>query len=360
MTNNKELDPDIIKDDAKELDLDMSHLKEFDKILGKKFGKQYHGFGDANKFESIERVSLDSISLNKILGGGLPVGRMIEVFGDASCGKSTLASHIVASYQKQGKLCLWADVEHALDPDYMKYCGVDLNKLCTFAPNSAEEALEAVRTSMKLEDEEGNPVLSLIVIDSIAALVPAGDLEDKKEIGTTMVGSLARLMSNSLKQLITLAAEKNITLLCLNQERGKNLIGGYGPKTGTTGGKAVEYYSSIRLDLNRVNWIEEAKEKTGQVVSIQTVKNKTHTPFKKAEIPFIFPVERNGKIVAGIDVFADTVNIALDKNIIEQHGAWFLMPHKEKKVPGLQKVYDYYLENEEHFLELKQQVLNLQ
>lgn len=133
----------------------------------------------------------------------------------------------------------------------------------------------------------------------------------------------------------------------------------YGPKSGTTGGKAVQYYSSIRLDLNRVNWIEEAKEKVGQVVSIQAVKNKTHTPFKKAEIPFIFPTERNGKIIAGVDVFADTVNIALDKGIIEQHGAWFLMPHKEKKVPGLQKVYDYYLENEEHFLELKQQVLDL-
>lgn len=255
-------------------------------------------------------------------------------------------------------MCLWADVEHAIDPDYMAYCGVDLNKLCTFAPNSAEEALEAIRTSMKLEDENGKPVLSLIILDSIASLVPSGDLEEKKEIGTTMVGSLARLMSNSLKQLITIAAEKEITLVCLNQERGQNLLG-YGPKTGTAGGKAVQYYASIRLDLNRVNWIEEAKEKVGQVISIQTVKNKTHTPFKKAEIPFIFPIQRGDKIIAGVDVFADTVNIALDKGVIEQHGAWFLMPHKEKKVPGLQKVYDYYLENTEHFNELKLQVLEL-
>lgn len=359
MINNKELDPDIIKGNTEELDLDLSHLKEFDKILGKKFGKQYHGFGDASKFESIERVPLECISLNNVLGGGLPVGRMIEIYGDASSCKTSLAAHIISSYQKQNKLCMFVDVEHALDPDYMGYCGVDLNKLCTFAPNSAEEALEVIRTSMKLEDEEGNPVLSLIILDSVAALVPSGDLEDKKEIGSTMVGSLARLMSTALKQLITISSEKNITLILLNQERGSNLISGYGPKTTTTGGKAVQYYSSIRLDLNRVNWIEEAKEKVGQVVSIQTVKNKTHTPFKKAEIPFIFPIERNGKIIAGLDVFADTVNIALDKGIIEQHGAWFLMPHKEKKVPGLQKVYDYYLENEEHFLELKQQVLNL-
>lgn len=226
MTSNKEIEQDINKDNIEELDLDLSHLKEFDKILAKKFGKQYHGFGDTDKFESVKRVPLDCISLNNVLGGGLPVGRMVEIFGDSSAGKSSLASHIVSSYQKQNKLCMWVDVEHAIDPDYMAYCGVDLNKLCTFAPNSAEEALEVVRTSMKLEDDQGNPVLSLIVIDSLAALVPSGDLEDKKEIGTTMVGSLARLLSTALKQLITIAAEKDITLVCLNQERGSNLIGG--------------------------------------------------------------------------------------------------------------------------------------
>lgn len=222
MTENKELNNDLNK---QETDLDLSHIKEFDKILGKKFGKQYRGFGDASKFESIPRVPLDCISLNNVLGGGLPVGRMIEIFGDSSCGKSSLASHIISSYQKQKKLCLFIDAEHAIDADYMRYCGVDLEKLCTFAPNSAEEALEVARTSMKLEDEEGNPVLSLIILDSIASLVPSGDLEDKKEIGTTMVGSLARLMSNSLKQLITLAAEKNITFVCLNQERTQNMMG---------------------------------------------------------------------------------------------------------------------------------------
>lgn len=348
-----------MKEDLFELDsVDLTSQKEFDKVLSKKFGSQYKGFDDKSKFESVQRVPMLSVSLNKVLGGGLPVGRMVEAFGDNSCGKSSLASHIIASYQAVNKLCMYIDVEHAIDADYMTYCGVDMNKLCVVKPNSAEEALEAARVGMRLEDSKGNSVLSLVIIDSLAALVPAADLEEKKEIGTTMIGSLARLLSTSLKQLITIGAEKDVTLFCLNQERTTN-IAGYGPKSSSAGGKAVHYYSSIRLDLNRVEWIEEAKEKLGQVVSIQAVKNKTSTPFKKAEIPFIFPINRNGKIVAGLDVFSDIVNIALDNNIIERSGAWYTCPHKETKLSGLKNVYDFYLENEEHFNDLKQLVLNI-
>lgn len=253
---------------------------------------------------------------------------------------------------------MYVDVEHAIDPQYMGYCGVDMNRLCVVKPNSAEEALEAIRVGMRLEDSEAKPILSLIILDSIAALVPAADMEEKKDIGTTMVGSLARLMSTSLKQLITIAAEKNITLVCLNQERSTNLLG-YGAKTGTCGGKAVQYYASIRLDMNRVEWLEEDKQKIGQLTSITSVKNKTATPFKKVEIPFIFPINRNGKIVAGLDVFSDIVNIALDNNIIERNGAWYKSPHKETKLAGLKGVYDFYSQNEEHFNDLKQLVLNI-
>jgi recombination protein RecA len=339
--------------------IDLSVQKEFDKVLSKKFGAQYQGFNDQSKFESVQRVPLLSESLNKVLGGGLPVGRMIEIYGDTGSCKTSVSSHIISSYQRLNKLCMFVDVEHSIDADYMGYCGVDMNKLCVVKPSSAEEALEAIRVGMRMEDSEGKSVLSLIVLDSIAALVPASDLEEKKEIGSSMVGSLARLMSTSLKQLITIAAEKNITLVCLNQERGANLIGGYGPKTTTTGGKAVQYYSSIRLDLNRVQWIEEDKEKLGQIVSIQAVKNKTHTPFKKAEIPFIFPVERNGKIVAGLDIFGDILNIALDNNIIERTGAWFVVPGLDKKLAGLKNVTNYYLNNESAFDDLKIRVLNI-
>jgi recombination protein RecA len=338
--------------------VDLSTQKEFDKVLSKKFGNQYKGFRDQSKFESVKRIPMLSESLNRVLGGGLPVGRMIEIFGDTGSCKTSVSSHIISSYQAINKLCMFVDVEHSIDADYMGYCGVDMNKLCVVKPNSAEEALEAVRVGMRMEDSEGKSVLNLIIIDSLAALVPSADLEEKKEIGTTMIGSLARLLSTSLKQLITIAAEKDITLVCLNQERSQNMTG-YGPKTTTTGGKAVQYYSSIRLDLNRVEWIEENKEKLGQVVSIQAVKNKTHTPFKKAEVPFIFPVERNGKIVAGLDVFGDIINIALDNNIIERTGAWFTVPNLDKKLSGLKNVTDYYLNNEEAFNNLKDIVLNM-
>lgn len=346
-----------MKDDLKELDsINLDSQKEFDKILTKKFGNSYKGFSDKSKFEEVKRVPLDCISLNNILGGGIPVGRVLELYGDASSGKSSLASHIISSYQKLGKLCMYVDVEHALDTTYMSYCGVDLNNICIVSPNTGEEALEAIRVGMRLEDSNKQPVLNLVVLDSVAALVPAADMEEKKEIGTTMIGSLARLMSTSLKQLVTIAAEKNITIILLNQERGTNLTG-YGAKSGTTGGKAVQYYSSIRLDLNRVEWIEKAKEKIGQVVSIQTTKNKTHTPFKKAEINFIFPTERHGRTIAGVDVFTDIINLALENDIIEQSGAWFKVPHKEAKVAGLDAVSNFYLENTEEYNKLKELVL---
>jgi len=206
-------------------EFDISNLKEFDKILTKKFGTQYTGFGEKGSFESVSRVPLECISLNNILGGGVPEGRLIEVFGRNSAGKSSLANHIVASYQKQGKYCMWIDSEQCFDPDYTSYCQVNLDKLCKIAPTSAEEALEAIRTGLNLRDTEGNPVLSLIVLDSIAALTPRVDFDEKKEIGTTQIGSLARLLSTSLKQIVTLAAETKATVLLLNQERAANIGG---------------------------------------------------------------------------------------------------------------------------------------
>lgn len=339
------------------MELDFSNLKEFDKALNKKFGANYTGFGQKDSFEPVKRVPLECISLNNILGGGLPVGRVVEVYGSNSVGKSALATHFVASYQQQGKLCMWVDAEHTLDPEFMEYCGVDLDKLCHFAPDSAESALEAMRSSMKLKDKEtGDPVLSLVVLDSVAALTPAADFEEKKEIGSTQMGSLARLMSNALKQLVSIASENNITIILINQERASNLTG-YGPKSTTAGGNAVKYYCSIRLDMNRTGWLEEGKTKVGQIVNIETVKNKTFAPFRTADIHLIFPTERNGKIVAGVDVFADVVNLALEHEIISQAGAWYKWD--EEKFQGLAKVYNYFLENEDKFKLIYNQVLNL-
>jgi recombination protein RecA len=206
-------------------EFDMSNLKEFDKVLNKKFGSQYTGFGEKDNFEKVSRVPLECISLNNILGGGIPEGRLIEIFGRNSSGKSSLANHIVSSYQKKGKYCMWIDSEACFDPVYTSNCGVNLDSLCKVSPNSAEEALEAIRTGLNLRDKDGNPILSLIVLDSLAALTPRVDFDENKEIGTTQIGSLARLLSTSLKQIVTLAAETKATVILLNQERATNIGG---------------------------------------------------------------------------------------------------------------------------------------
>lgn len=337
-------------------EFDMSNLKEFDKILNKKFGSQYTGFGEKDSFEKVSRVPLDCISLNNILGGGIPEGRVIEIFGRNSAGKSSLANHIVASFQKQGKYCMWVDAEACFDAEYTANCNVNLDSLCKVNPNSAEEALEAIRTGLNLEDSDGKPVLSLIVLDSVAALTPRVDFDEKKEIGTTQIGSLARLLSTSLKQIVTLAAKTKATIILLNQERAANLTG-YGPKTTTTGGSAIGYYSSIRLDLNRVGWLEEDKEKVGQIVNVETVKNKTFTPYKSADVHLIFPVKRGNKIVAGVDTLSDVVNIAIDNDIIKKTGSWFTWG--EDKFQGLNKVYSMFIEDKDKYDILYKQVKEL-
>lgn len=329
---------------------------EFDKVFGKEFGNKYTGFGKAESFERVGRVQLDCISFNQMLGGGLPVGRIIEVFGQNSAGKSALCTHIVASYQRQDKLCMWVDAEHAMDPEFMEYCGVDLNKLCRIAPETAEEALEAVRTALTMTDENDKPILDLIVLDSIAALVPSE--EYGKQFGGGTVAHLARLLSQSLKQIATLADQNNITVVLINQERATNLMG-YGKKSDTAGGNAIKYYTSVRLDLSRTGWLEDSKgKKYGQKVQIESVKNKTARPLQTADIELRFPRKVNGKIQAGVDVFKDVINIAVDNDIIARTGAWFQVPGKDKKLNGLGKVEEFYLSNEEEYNKLYNLVLD--
>ena len=337
--------------------MELTKFKDFDKSMAKKFGDKFTGFGQADSFEPVKRVTIDCLSLNEIMGGGLPVGRLVEIFGSNSVGKSALATHFVASYQTQGKYCMWIDAEHTLDPQFMEYCGVDLQSLCKVAPDTAEESLEAMRMGMKMKDSDGNPVLDLIVLDSVAALTPSADFDEKNELGSGAVGKLARLMSNALKQIVTLAANSNTTILLINQERASNLMG-YGPKSTTTGGNALKYYCSMRLDMNRTGWIEEGKTKIGQEVTIETVKNKTAAPFRKTVVELRYPHERNGKIFAGVDVLGDVVNTALDLGIIQQGGAWFQIPSQEKKINGISALKEFYVNNEDAYNELRELILN--
>lgn len=337
-------------------EFDLSKYKDFDKLLGKKFGnKVYTGFGKAEEFERVEKIPLKCISLNNILGGGLPSGRIIELLGEPSSGKSLICNHIVSSFQSLGKMCLWIDVERALDPDFMGYCGVDLNKLAKVVPNSAEEAFEVMRTAMLAKDEEGNPILSLVVLDSVAGLFTSDEYE--KDMGQAQVGKLARFLSQSLKQITTIAAENNITVCLINQLRATNLMG-YGPSKGGTGGNAIPYYASVRLMVKRAGYIEEKKEKTGHTMSIETVKNKTAPPFKKCEVNAVYPTVRNGEVFAGLDVFSDVIHLAIDNDLIKQGGAWFTLPNGEK-ANGLTKLYKHYQDHQEQFDELYNEVVEL-
>lgn len=332
------------------MDINLESAKEFDKVFTKNFGDKYTGFGKADAFEKVQRVALDCISLNNMLGGGLPRGRIIEVFGQNSAGKSALCTHFVASFQKQDKLCMWVDAEHAMDPEFMEYCGVNLAKLCKIAPDTAEEALEAIRTGLKMEDEEGNAVLDLIVLDSVAALVPSE--EYTKDFGGGTVAHLARLMSQSLKQIATLAGQKGVTVVLINQERATNLMG-YGKKSDTAGGNAIKYYTSVRLDLSRTGYLEDSKKKkVGQTVIVESIKNKTARPLQTATIELKFPRRVNGKVIAGVDVFKDVINIAIDNDIITRTGAWFQVPGHDKKLNGLLKVEEFYLSNTEEYNKL--------
>lgn len=207
-------------EEQKSESLDLSKYQEFDKLLSKKYGKVYTGFGKADQFERVEKIPLECISLNNVLGGGLPQGRIIECLGEPSSGKSVICNHIVSSYQKLGKMCLWLDCERALDPDFIQYCGVDLNRLAKVAPNSAEETFEIMRTAMLAKDDNDEPVLSLCVLDSVAALFTSDEYE--KDMGQAQVGKLARFLSQSLKQITAIAAENNITVVLINQLRATN------------------------------------------------------------------------------------------------------------------------------------------
>lgn len=307
--------------------IDLEKYKALDKELKKKFGDSYIGVTEKKQLEKINYIPVECLSINRMLGGGLPEGRIIEVFGPASVGKSNFAMHVVASFQKQGKVCFWLDAERAWSDEYALMCGVDIDTLAKFEPDTGNDCLEAVRIAA------ASGQISLIVVDSIAALVPKDEYD--KEVGQTMIGSLARLLSSVLKQIAVLADKHNCTVLLLNQERASN-IGGYGPKSSTSGGSALGYYTSVRIDINRTGYIENsAGDKLGIAIKAQTVKNKTFTPFKTAEYNILFPHTENDSIVAGIDIIGNILQLAIDLDIIIKSGSW--LTYKDYKCQGLEK-----------------------
>lgn len=261
--------------------------------------------GDSTIYD-VEKHSTGIMSVDEALGGGIPKGRIVEIYGPESGGKTTLSLHIVAEIQKNGGIAGFIDAEHALDPTYAKKLGVDIDNLYISQPDSGEQALEIAETMAR------SGALDVIVIDSVAALVPKSELDG--DMGDSHMGLQARLMSQGLRKLTGITSKMGCTIIFINQLREKIGVMFGNPET-TTGGRALKFYSSVRLDIRRTETIKAAGESVAIRVKVKVVKNKIAPPFKEAMITI--------KFGAGVDKMADALEIALSKGIILKSGAWF-------------------------------------
>ena len=306
--------------------------------IEKAFGKgSVMKLGQSDTMADVEAVSTGSLGLDIALGiGGLPRGRIVEIYGPESSGKTTLALHAVAEAQKAGGVCAFVDAEHALDPGYARKLGVDLDELLISQPDSGEQALEIADTLVR------STSVDVVVVDSVAALVPRAELEG--EMGDAHVGLQARLMSQALRKLTATIAKSNCMVIFINQIRLKIGVMFGNPET-TTGGNALKFYASVRLDIRRIGAIKEKDEVIGNQTRVKVIKNKVAAPFRQAEFDIMYG--------EGISKIGELIDLGVAANLIEKSGSWY--SYKDQRIgQGRENAKRFMAENSETANEVEQ------
>ena len=309
--------------------------------IEKNFGKGSIMRLEDKPVEDIPVIQTGSISLDKALGvGGLPQGRIIEIYGPESSGKTTLTLHAIANCQKNGGTCAFIDAEHALDTTYAQKLGVDLPNLLLSQPDTGEQALEIVDALVH------SGAVDLIVVDSVAALTPKAEIEG--EVGDSHMGLQARLMSQALRKLTGAAKRSNTTIIFINQIRMKIGVMFGSPET-TTGGNALKFYASVRLDIRRTGSIKKGDEAIGNETKVKVIKNKVAPPFKEVNFDIMFG--------EGISILGEIIDIGTELKIIDKSGAWYA--YKGEKIgQGRENAKEFLKTNEAMRAEIEEQIRN--